>query len=272
MYELFVVLRVVWVEVDPLKLDDGVGVHPLGGDFGVESELLDLDGSELVEVLGCAGVEEHPDLAKRIHVVLVLQYLHALHLLVGLALLVDLAVLVLHFLGAVGHVDHDALEVVHLELADLHHRVRVVLLLLGVAQAAVVQHRVADPPHVCLGFLAVLQGPFRGLVSCLLEDVDEGGQFGSGCVVALVVFLGEGRPSAFLDELFDGCIFFLYLALHRPSVLLLLNHYSDPLLLFPLLPIQFVQPHLLLQTGFLLFLALLLLRLLLPLLLLLEFI
>lgn len=140
MDELFVVLRVVGVEVDPFKLDDGVGVHPLRGDFGVESKLLDLDGSELVEIFGGAGVQEHADLAKGAHMMLVLEYLHTFYLLIGLSFFVDLAVLVLHLLGTVGHVDHDPLKVVHFDLSDLHHRVGVVFLFLDVAKAAVVQH------------------------------------------------------------------------------------------------------------------------------------
>lgn len=271
MYELFVILGVVRVEVDPLKLDDGVGVHPLGGDFRVESELFDLDGSELVEVLGGAGVEEHADLAERAQVMLVLQYLHALYLLVGLSLLVYLAVLVLHLLRAVGHVDHDALQVVHLQLADPHHRVAVVLLLLAVAQRAAVQHRVADPPHVGLRLLAVLKRSLGALVPGLLEDVDEGGQFGPGGVVALVVFFGEGRPPAFLHQLLVGLIFVLDLAFQLFPVLLLLNNYPHPLLLFLLLAIELIQPQLLLQAGLFLLPALLLLGLFLALLLLLEF-
>lgn len=109
MYKLLVVLRVVGVEVDPLKLDDGVGVHPLRGDLGIQPELFDLDGSELVEVLGGAGVQEHAYLAERTHMVLVLQYLHTLDLLVRLSFFVDLTVLVLHLLRAVGHIDHDVL-------------------------------------------------------------------------------------------------------------------------------------------------------------------
>lgn len=108
-YKLLVVLRVVGVEVDPLKLDDGVGVHPLRGDLGIEPELLDLNGSELVEILGGAGIQEHTDLAERTHVVLVLQNLHPLYLLVRLPFFVDLTVLVLHLLSAVGHIDHDVL-------------------------------------------------------------------------------------------------------------------------------------------------------------------
>lgn len=109
MYELIVVFRVVGVEVDPLKLDDGVGVHPFRGDLGIEPELLDLNGSELVEIFGGAGIQEHSDLAEGTHVVLVLQDLDALYLLVGLPFFVDLTVLVLHLLSAVGHIDHDVL-------------------------------------------------------------------------------------------------------------------------------------------------------------------
>lgn len=50
--------KLVWlvtlprVEVDPFKLGDGIHVHPFGRDFGVEPELLDFNGPELVEILG----------------------------------------------------------------------------------------------------------------------------------------------------------------------------------------------------------------------------
>lgn len=189
MDEFFVIFRVVRVEVDPLKLDDGVGVHPLWWDFGVKSELLDLYGSELVEVFSGAGVQEHTNLAERTHVVLILEYLHTFYLLIGFSFLVDLAVLVLHLLGTVGHVDHDPFEVVHLRLTDLHHRVGVVFLFLDVAKAAVVQHWVPNTSYVGLRFLAVFQGFFWAFVSCLFEDIDEGWEFGSGCVVALMILL-----------------------------------------------------------------------------------
>lgn len=42
----------VWVEVGPFKLDYGVGVDPFGWDFGVESKLLDFNGSKLIQVFG----------------------------------------------------------------------------------------------------------------------------------------------------------------------------------------------------------------------------
>ena len=119
--ELLVVVGHIGVEVEPLELDDGIGVHPLGGDFSVEAELLDFDGSELVEVFGGGGVEEHADLGERGHVLLVFQDLRPLYLLVRLPLLVYLVVFVLHLLGAVCHLDHHLLQTLHLHTTDSQH-------------------------------------------------------------------------------------------------------------------------------------------------------
>ena len=62
----------VGVVAHPLKAYDCVGVHPLGGDFSVESKLLDFNGPKLVEVLGSVGVEEHAYLGLTIHILPVL--------------------------------------------------------------------------------------------------------------------------------------------------------------------------------------------------------
>lgn len=52
--ELLVALGVVRVEADPLEFDDGVGIHPLGRDLGVQAELLDLNWSKLIQIFSCA--------------------------------------------------------------------------------------------------------------------------------------------------------------------------------------------------------------------------
>lgn len=261
----------VGVEVEPLELDDGIGVHPLGGDFRVEAELFDFDGSELVEVFGGGGVEEHADLGERVHVVLVLQYLRAFHLLVGLALLVDLVVLVLHLLGAVGHLDHHALQTLHLSLSNAQHALPVVTLLPALAAPAAVQHLVPDVPHVGLGLLAAFERARRALVPFLLEDFDEGGELGPGGVVAAVVLLRQFAPGSFFGHFADGGLLLLDPALQRGPVSLFLDDYSHSLLLGPALAVGFIESHFFLEAGLLLFAALFLFGLFLALLFFLQF-
>jgi hypothetical protein len=60
--ELLVIIGCIWIEIDPLELDDSIRIHPLGRYFGIQSKLPNLDGSELVEIFGGGGVEEHADL------------------------------------------------------------------------------------------------------------------------------------------------------------------------------------------------------------------
>ena len=62
----------VGVVAHPFKAYDGVGVHPLGRDFSVESKLLYFNGPKLVEVLGGVGVEEHAYLGLAVHILPVL--------------------------------------------------------------------------------------------------------------------------------------------------------------------------------------------------------
>jgi hypothetical protein len=106
--------------------------------------------------------------------VLILQYLDAFYLFVGLSFLIDLAILVLHLLRPIGHVDHDPLKVVHLDLPDLYHRLGVVPLFLLVSQATVMQHGISNSPDVSLGFLEAFQSFLRPLVFLLFENFDEG--------------------------------------------------------------------------------------------------
>lgn len=81
---------------------------------------------------------------------LILQNLHPLHFLIGLPLLIYLAVLVFHLLRSVRHLDHDLLQVLHLDPSDLRHRVAVVLLLFLVVQSTAVEHGVPDALYIYL--------------------------------------------------------------------------------------------------------------------------
>lgn len=269
--KLFVGVWGVGVEVDPLELDDGIGVHPLGGDFCVEAELFDFDGSELVEVFGGGGVEEHADLGERVHVMLVLEYLGALHLFVGLPLLVHLVVLVLHLLRAVGHLDHHSLQPLHLNPADPQHALPVVPLLPALSDPAPVQHLVPDVPHVGLGLLAAFERARRALVPLLLENFDEGGELGPGGVVAAVVLFGQFAPGSFFGQLADGGVLLLDPALQSGAVLLFLDDYSHSFFFGPALAVGFIESHFFLEASLLLFATLFLLGLFLALLLFLQF-
>ena len=70
--KLLVVVGCIGVEVEPLELDDGIGVHPLRGDFSVEAELLDLDGSELIQIFSGVRIQKHAYLGSIIQEVLIL--------------------------------------------------------------------------------------------------------------------------------------------------------------------------------------------------------
>ena len=130
MNELLILLRVIRIEVNPLEFYNCIGVHPFWRYFRVESELLDLDGSEFIEIFCGTGIQEHSNFGNGGHIVLILKYLNSLYLFIGLSFLIDLIVLVLHLLCSICHLNHNLLILLHLNLSYFYHCILIVLLLL----------------------------------------------------------------------------------------------------------------------------------------------
>lgn len=135
---------------------------------------------------------------------LVFEYLGSLYLLIGLALLVDFVVLILHLLRPVGHVDHHPFQSLQLHSTDAQHRLPVVSFLAGLTHSSSPQHLVAYVPDILLCFFATLKCFGRALICFLFEDLDEGGELRSRGVVAALVLFGEFGPCAFLGQFIDG--------------------------------------------------------------------
>jgi hypothetical protein len=171
---------------------------------------------------------------------LIFENLGALYLLVGLALLVDLVVLILHLLRPVGHLDHHPFQPLQLHPPDAQHRLPVVPLLSSLTQASFMQHLVADVSHILLCLLAALKGFGWALVWLFLEDLDEGGEFRPCSVVAAMVLFGESGPCTFLGQFIDGGFLIFKACFQCGSVLFFFDYDANSLLLGSLLAIGLI--------------------------------
>lgn len=103
------------LEINPLKLDDGVGIDPFGWNFSVKSEFFDFNRSELVDGFRSSRIEEHSNFEILGHVMNVFKKFFAFKSSIRFTFVSGkFIVFLFHVFCRVGHFDHDLLNLLHL--------------------------------------------------------------------------------------------------------------------------------------------------------------
>ena len=189
---------------------------------------------------------------------LILKNFQSFNFFVGLPFFAYLAVFIFHLFCTISHLDHDPLQLFHLNLSDLLDCLFIVLFFSFVMLTPFLKKHIPNMPHICFRFFTKFKCLDRSFIWFFSECINESWKFGSWSIITFVILMGKFFPLNFFFELGYCSLFLLDFAEKIFSILLFFKDNPDSLFLCFFLPLNLIESFLFFAPGFFLFSPLLL--------------